>query len=292
MHVIFFYVFGICGIVHMIANIFCHAHSLYYLNPYVSFVSLLYLVKIDAVKRELNRFTFWNSNWIIWKCVGRMELMDLKKSQFIGYTWNCKIYTFTLTVMRNERYFLQSFTDFDNNFFHFHKLFLFKSLFKILISKRYEYPIISGSSILLSEDSIHFTLRPLHANSCRFIPSLLEEMHHLGWVKFYKKYCINENVKPSRSLREHLYDLSRTKPNLKFRFQHVFKFYAPSWETVSSQVNFSLRCVRPVWVQWSVPEYLFPWMCILRYSIQSHFQGSAFGESHKLIPVKQKHNEK
>uniref|UniRef100_A0A8R1HTZ4 CWH43-like N-terminal domain-containing protein n=1 Tax=Caenorhabditis japonica TaxID=281687 RepID=A0A8R1HTZ4_CAEJA len=33
-HVIFFYVFGICGIVHMIANIFCHAHSLYYLNPY------------------------------------------------------------------------------------------------------------------------------------------------------------------------------------------------------------------------------------------------------------------
>ncbi|KHJ96406.1 hypothetical protein OESDEN_03627 [Oesophagostomum dentatum] len=34
MHVIFFYVFGFCGIGHMIANIFCHAHSLYYLNPY------------------------------------------------------------------------------------------------------------------------------------------------------------------------------------------------------------------------------------------------------------------
>ncbi|CAD6197491.1 unnamed protein product [Caenorhabditis auriculariae] len=34
MHVIFFYIFGICGIIHMIANIFCHAHSLYYLNPY------------------------------------------------------------------------------------------------------------------------------------------------------------------------------------------------------------------------------------------------------------------
>ncbi|PAV85482.1 hypothetical protein WR25_06950 [Diploscapter pachys] len=34
MHVIFFYVFGICGIIHMISNIFCHAHSLYYLNPY------------------------------------------------------------------------------------------------------------------------------------------------------------------------------------------------------------------------------------------------------------------
>ncbi|CAJ0565498.1 unnamed protein product, partial [Mesorhabditis spiculigera] len=34
MHVIFFYVFGICGIVFMIANIMCHKHSLYYLNPY------------------------------------------------------------------------------------------------------------------------------------------------------------------------------------------------------------------------------------------------------------------
>ncbi|CAI4223855.1 unnamed protein product [Auanema sp. JU1783] len=34
LHVIFFYVFGICGIGHMLANIFCHAHSLYYLNPY------------------------------------------------------------------------------------------------------------------------------------------------------------------------------------------------------------------------------------------------------------------
>ncbi|VDL78826.1 unnamed protein product [Nippostrongylus brasiliensis] len=34
LHVIFFYVFGFCGIAHMIANIFCHAQSLYYLNPY------------------------------------------------------------------------------------------------------------------------------------------------------------------------------------------------------------------------------------------------------------------
>uniref|UniRef100_A0A0R3PZI2 Polyprenol reductase n=1 Tax=Angiostrongylus costaricensis TaxID=334426 RepID=A0A0R3PZI2_ANGCS len=34
LHVIFFYTFGFCGIGHMISNIFCHAHSLYYLNPY------------------------------------------------------------------------------------------------------------------------------------------------------------------------------------------------------------------------------------------------------------------
>ncbi|EYC13537.1 hypothetical protein Y032_0043g773 [Ancylostoma ceylanicum] len=34
MHVIFFYIFGFCGIGHMLANIFCHAHSLYYINPY------------------------------------------------------------------------------------------------------------------------------------------------------------------------------------------------------------------------------------------------------------------
>uniref|UniRef100_A0A0K0D307 HXXEE domain-containing protein n=1 Tax=Angiostrongylus cantonensis TaxID=6313 RepID=A0A0K0D307_ANGCA len=34
LHVIFFYTFGFCGVVHMISNIFCHAHSLYYLNPY------------------------------------------------------------------------------------------------------------------------------------------------------------------------------------------------------------------------------------------------------------------
>ncbi|CAJ0603299.1 unnamed protein product [Cylicocyclus nassatus] len=34
LHVIFFYIFGICGIGHMISNIFCHAHSLYYINPY------------------------------------------------------------------------------------------------------------------------------------------------------------------------------------------------------------------------------------------------------------------
>ncbi|KAK6043309.1 hypothetical protein COOONC_19186 [Cooperia oncophora] len=34
LHVIFFYIFGVCGVGHMVANIFCHAHSLYYLNPY------------------------------------------------------------------------------------------------------------------------------------------------------------------------------------------------------------------------------------------------------------------
>ncbi|ETN74533.1 hypothetical protein NECAME_04019 [Necator americanus] len=34
MHVIFFYIFGFCGIAHMFSNIFCHAHSLYYINPY------------------------------------------------------------------------------------------------------------------------------------------------------------------------------------------------------------------------------------------------------------------
>uniref|UniRef100_A0A9J2PWH3 CWH43-like N-terminal domain-containing protein n=1 Tax=Ascaris lumbricoides TaxID=6252 RepID=A0A9J2PWH3_ASCLU len=33
-HVILFYVFGFCGIVFFIANIICHRHSLYYLNPY------------------------------------------------------------------------------------------------------------------------------------------------------------------------------------------------------------------------------------------------------------------
>nr|CDJ84519.1 Frag1 DRAM Sfk1 domain containing protein [Haemonchus contortus] len=34
LHVIFFYLFGFCGIAHMIGNIYCHAHSLYYINPY------------------------------------------------------------------------------------------------------------------------------------------------------------------------------------------------------------------------------------------------------------------
>uniref|UniRef100_A0A914S680 Serpentine receptor class gamma n=1 Tax=Parascaris equorum TaxID=6256 RepID=A0A914S680_PAREQ len=33
-HVILFYIFGFCGIVFFIANIICHRHSLYYLNPY------------------------------------------------------------------------------------------------------------------------------------------------------------------------------------------------------------------------------------------------------------------
>ncbi|VDM37053.1 unnamed protein product [Toxocara canis] len=33
-HVILFYIFGFCGIGFFIANLICHRHSLYYLNPY------------------------------------------------------------------------------------------------------------------------------------------------------------------------------------------------------------------------------------------------------------------
>uniref|UniRef100_A0A1I7X0Z2 Post-GPI attachment to proteins factor 2-like n=1 Tax=Heterorhabditis bacteriophora TaxID=37862 RepID=A0A1I7X0Z2_HETBA len=56
LHVIFFYIFGVCGIGHMFSNIFCHAHSLYYLKPYgrLSYYlkltfSLLYLLSAPVL---------------------------------------------------------------------------------------------------------------------------------------------------------------------------------------------------------------------------------------------------
>ncbi|GMT25013.1 hypothetical protein PFISCL1PPCAC_16310, partial [Pristionchus fissidentatus] len=63
-HVVFFYIFGLCGIGFFIANIFCHAHSLYYLNPYgrlsyylkILFASL-YIISVPILMGAF--FLYW-----------------------------------------------------------------------------------------------------------------------------------------------------------------------------------------------------------------------------------------
>lgn len=98
---------------------------------------------------------------------------------------------------------------------------------------------LAGSTLILSEDSLRFSLHSFSSNPNGIVLPLLEEMHHLGLDSNY------------------------------FHSQNTMNM----WVVLNSSYLFSIRCICHLWVHWSLPQYLFPWLCILRYSIQGEWMG-------------------